>query len=128
MATINKNKGLRRLILAAGYSIKGLRSAWCQEAAFRQELILTLVLLPIALWLDFSIVERLLLIAVLILVLVVELLNSAIEAAIDRIGPEFHELSGQAKDLGSAAVLLSLLLTAVVWLSLLWSHLIGIMD
>jgi diacylglycerol kinase (ATP) len=125
MATINKNKGLRRLLLAAGYSIKGLRSAWCQEAAFRQELILTLVLLPIALWLDFSIMERLLLIAVLILVLVVELLNSAIEAAIDRVGPEFHELSGRAKDLGSAAVLLSLLLTAGVWGSLLWSHLAG---
>jgi diacylglycerol kinase (ATP) len=123
MATIKKNKGLRRLLLAAGYSIKGLRSAWCQEAAFRQELILTLVLLPIALWLDFSIVERLLLIAVLILVLVVELLNSAIEAAIDRIGPERHELSGRAKDLGSAAVFLSLLLTATVWVSLLWSRL-----
>ena len=122
---MNKNKGLRRLLLAAGYSIKGLRSAWCQEAAFRQELILTLVLIPIALWLDFSVMERLLLIAVLILVLVVELLNSAIEAAIDRIGPEFHELSGQAKDLGSGAVLLSLILTAVVWLSLLWSYLAG---
>ncbi len=123
MATMNKNKGLRRLLLAAGYSTKGLRAAWCQEAAFRQELILTLVLLPIALWLDVSVMERLLLIAVLILVLVVELLNSAIEAAIDRIGPEFHELSGRAKDLGSAAVLLSLLLTVVVWVSLLSSSL-----
>ncbi len=118
---MNKNKGLRRLLLAGGYSIKGLRSAWCQEAAFRQELILTLVLIPIALWLDFSVMERLLLIAVLILVLVVELLNSAIEAAIDRIGPERHELSGRAKDLGSAAVFLSLLLTATVWVSLLWT-------
>lgn len=120
---MNKNKGLQRLILASGYSIKGLRAAWCHEAAFRQELILTLLLIPIALWLDFSVMERLLLIAVLILVLVVELLNSAIEAVIDRIGPERHELSGRAKDLGSAAVFLSLLLAAVVWLSLLWSRL-----
>ncbi len=128
MATMNKNKGLRRVLLAAGYSIKGLRAAWCQEAAFRQELILCLVLIPIALWLDFSVMERLLLVAVLVQVLVVELLNSAIEAAIDRIGPEPHELSGQAKDLGSAAVFLSLLLAAVVWLSLLWSYLIGIID
>ena len=119
---MNKNKGLRRLLLAAGYSSKGLRAAWCQEAAFRQELILTLVLIPVALWLDFSVMERLLLIAVLMLVLVIELLNSAIEAAIDRIGPERHELSGQAKDLGSAAVFLSLLLAGVVWVSLLWSY------
>ncbi len=119
---MNKNKGLRRLLLAGGYSIKGLRAAWCQEAAFRQELILCLVLIPIALWLDFSVMERLLLIAVLILVLVVELLNSAIEAAIDRIGPELHELSGRAKDLGSAAVLLSLLLAVGVWGSLLINY------
>jgi diacylglycerol kinase (ATP) len=125
MTTMNKNKGLRRLLLAAGYSIKGLRTAWRQEAAFRQELILAMLLAPIALWLDFSVMERLLLIAVLVLVLVVELLNSAIEAAIDRIGPERHKLSGQAKDLGSAAVLLSLLLAAGVWTSLLWSHLAG---
>ena len=122
MATMNKNKGLRRVLLAAGYSIKGLRAAWCQEAAFRQELIFSLVLIPIALWLDFSVMERLLLIAVLILVLVVELLNSAIEAAIDRIGPELHELSGRAKDLGSAAVLLSLLLAVGVWGSLLINY------
>ena len=121
----SKNKGMRRVLLAAGYSARGLRAAWCNEAAFRQELILAMVLIPIAWWLDFSLLERLLLFAVLILVLVVELLNSAVEAAIDRIGPEFHELSGQAKDLGSAAVLLSLLLAAGVWGSLLWSHLAG---
>lgn len=123
MTTTNKNKGLRRLVLASGYSVKGLRVAWSHEAAFRQELLLATVLIPIALWLDFSLLERLLLIAVVVLVLVVELLNSAVEAAIDRIGPEFHQLSGQAKDLGSAAVLLCLLLTAVVWVSLLWSNL-----
>lgn len=125
MLMTSKNKGMRRLLLAAGYSARGLRAAWCNEAAFRQELILSLVLIPVALWLDFSLLERLLLFAVLILVLVVELLNSAIEAAIDRIGPEFHQLSGQAKDLGSAAVSLSLLLAAGVWGSLLWSHLAG---
>jgi len=128
MTTRHKNKGLRRLLLAAGYSIKGLRAAWCQEAAFRQELILAMLLAPIALWLDFSVMERLLLIAVLVLVLVVELLNSAIEAAIDRIGPERHELSGQAKDLGSAAVFLSLLLAAAVWGTLLWCCLAGSGD
>lgn len=115
---------MRRLILASGYSMRGLYAAWCNEAAFRQELILTILLAPIALWLDFSLLERLLLLAVLILVLVVELLNSAVEAAIDRIGPEFHVLSGRAKDLGSAAVLLCLLLAACVWVSLLWSYLI----
>jgi len=124
MATTKKTKGWRRLVLAAGYSAKGLQTAWEQEAAFRQELILTLVLIPLALLLDFSLPERLLLIAVMMLVLMIELLNSAIEAAIDRIGPEFHELSGRAKDLGSAAVLLSLLLAAGVWVSLLWSLLL----
>jgi diacylglycerol kinase (ATP) len=125
MMMTSKNKGMRRLLLATGYSARGLRAAWCNEAAFRQELIMAMVLIPVALWLDFSLLERLLLFAVLILVLVVELLNSAVEAAIDRIGPELHELSGQAKDLGSAAVLLSLLLAAGVWGSLLWSHLAG---
>lgn len=123
--TTKKNKGLRRLVLASSYSVKGLRAAWGQEAAFRQELLLAMVLIPIALWLDFPLLERLLLIAVVVLVLVVELLNSAVEAAIDRIGSEFHELSGQAKDLGSAAVMLCLLLATAVWVSLLWSRLAG---
>jgi diacylglycerol kinase (ATP) len=125
MTTMNKNKGLRRLLLAAGYSIKGLRTAWCHEAAFRQELILVALLVPVALVIDVTLFERLFMIAVLVLVLVVELLNSAIEAAIDRIGAEFHELSGQAKDLGSAAVLLSLMLAAGVWGALLWCCLAG---
>ena len=119
--TTKKPTGLRRLVLAGGYSLQGLRAAWRQEAAFRQEVVISLFLIPLALVLDFSLLERLLLIAVVILVLVVELLNSAIEAAIDRIGPERHQLSGQAKDLGSAAVFLSLLVAGVVWVSLLWT-------
>ena len=121
MVTTKKPTGLRRLVLAGGYSLQGLRAAWRQEAAFRQEVVISLLLLPLALVLDFSLLERLLLIAVMVAVLVVELLNSAIEAAIDRIGPEFHDLSGRAKDLGSAAVLLSLLLASGVWGGLLWS-------
>lgn len=85
------------------------------EAAFRQELILTIVLAPVAIWLGDSGVERALMIGVLFIVLIVELLNSAIETAIDRISTEFHSLSGMAKDLGSAAVFLSILTVPVVW-------------
>jgi diacylglycerol kinase (ATP) len=114
------NTGVKRIILAAGYSAKGLRAAFCHEAAFRQELLLLTVLIPLACWLDIAPLQRLLLIAVLLLVLIVELLNSAVEAVVDRIGSEHHELSGRAKDLGSAAVLLSLLLATATWAVLLW--------
>ncbi|PLY01569.1 MAG: diacylglycerol kinase [Desulfuromonas sp.] len=114
------NTGLKRILCAAGYSLKGLRAAWTYEAAFRQELLLALVLIPLACLLEVSPCERLLLIGVVLLVLIVELLNSAIEAVVDRVGAEFHELSGRAKDLGSAAVLLALLLTALVWGVILW--------
>ena len=104
-----------RLIRAIGYSCRGLRDALVDEAAFRQEAILALILIPVAAWLGENNVERALMIGVLFVVLIVELLNTAVETTIDRIGPEFSDLSRKAKDLGSAAVFLSLALTVVVW-------------
>ena len=98
--------------------MSGLRTAW-KEAAFRQEILLAMVLLPLAFLIGQTWVEVAMLGAVVMLVLIVEVLNSAIEAAIDRIGPEWHDLSRQAKDMGSAAVLLSLLLCAGVWIGAL---------
>ena len=114
------NTGLKRIVLAAGYSAKGLRAAFVNEAAFRQELFLALVLIPLAVWLDVEPTQRLLMIAALFVVLITELMNSAIEAIVDRIGAERHELSGRAKDIGSAAVLLALILCATIWISILW--------
>lgn len=107
--------GLRRLINATRYSLQGFAAAARHEAAFRQELLLAAVLLPLGLWLGAGGVERALLAGSVLLVLVVELLNSAVEAAVDRISAEHHELAKRAKDLGSAAVMLSLLLAAAVW-------------
>ncbi len=112
--------GMRRILHATRYSAQGFVHAWRHEAAFRQELALTAVLLPLALWLGRSMIEVLLLIGTCLLVLIVELLNSAIEATVDRVGQEQHELSGRAKDLGSAAVFLSLLLVSVTWGSVAW--------
>lgn len=107
--------GLRRVIDATFYSWGGMRYAWRNEAAFRQEAMLTAILVPVALWLGEDAVQRALLIGAYLIVIIVELLNSSIEAAIDRIGDEYHKLSGSAKDLASAAVFFSLLLTAIVW-------------
>ena len=104
-----------RLIRAVGYSCSGIRDALFDEAAFRQEAALALILTPVAVWLGENNVERALMIGALLLVLIVELLNSAVEAAVDRIGSEFSDLSRKAKDLGSAAVFLSLALVVVVW-------------
>ncbi len=112
-------KGLNRILHAGGYSIQGLRAGW-GETAFRQEAILAVALLPLALWLGQSWVETALLAGSGLLVMIVELLNTCVESAIDRIGPEWHDLSKRAKDMGSAAVLLSLLLCAGVWLGALW--------
>jgi len=117
------NTGLKRIVLAAGYSAKGLRETFIHEAAFRQEVVLALILIPLACWFDATTVERVLMIASVFLVLIVELLNSAIEAVVDRIGPEKHELSGRAKDIGSAAGLLALLLTIYIWGEVLWPKL-----
>jgi diacylglycerol kinase (ATP) len=119
MATDPGNTGIRRLIKASGYSLQGLAAAFRHETAFRQEVALTVLLLPLALWLGQSGPERALLIAVWMLVLLFELMNSAIEAVVDRIGLEQHELSGRAKDVGSAAVLIALVNAAVVWLLVL---------
>lgn len=110
-----KKTGLRRIINAAGYSFCGLRAAWRGEAAFRQEVMLVAIMLPLALFLGKNGMERALLISVCLIVLVAELLNSAIEAVVDRIGPEHHPLAGAAKDLGSAAVFVSLVLVVMVW-------------
>lgn len=119
MATDPNNTGIRRIIKAAGYSLQGLAAAFRHETAFKQEVGLTVVLLPLAMWLGQSGLEQALLIAVWILVLLFELMNSAIEAVVDRIGPEQHELSGRAKDIGSAAVMVALLNAAIVWLLVL---------
>ena len=106
--------GLHRLWHATRYSLNGLRAGW-SEKAFRQEAIAAMVLVPLAFWLGRSWAEVAILAGVAVLLMVVELLNSAVEAAIDRIGPEWHALSKRAKDLGSAAVLLTVLLCAGVW-------------
>lgn len=101
--------------MAAVYSVQGLVAAFRNEAAFRQELLLAVIAIPLACWLDVTRVERILLVMVCLIVLLTELLNSAVEAVVDRIGSEHHELSGRAKDIGSAAVLISLLLWSYVW-------------
>ena len=107
--------GLKRIVRATGFSLVGLRTAWRHESAFRQECVLALVLVPSALWLAETWTQAALLIAATGLVLVVELLNSAIEAVVDRLGDEWHELAGRAKDMGSAAVFVSLVLLAATW-------------
>ncbi|GAB4346414.1 MAG: diacylglycerol kinase [Gammaproteobacteria bacterium] len=109
------SKGFERIWRATGYSLAGLKAAFLHEAAFRQELVLCVILAPLALWWGDGGAERALLLGSLMLVLIVELLNSAVEAAIDRFGDERHELSARAKDLGSAAVMLSLINVGVVW-------------
>jgi diacylglycerol kinase (ATP) len=107
-------RGLHRIWHATGYSLQGLQAGW-QETAFRQEAIAALLMLPAALWIGQSWVETALLAGSVLLVMIVELLNTGIETAIDRIGTEWHDLSKRAKDMGSAAVLLSLVLAGGVW-------------
>ena len=114
-------RGLTRVWHAALISLNGFRAGW-REAAFREEVICAVVMLPAAFWVGRSWVEVALLISTVMLVLIVELLNSAIENAIDRIGPEWHPLSKTAKDLGSAAVLLSILLCGGAWIAALWQR------
>lgn len=115
----NPDTGIKRIMTAGGYSLKGLIAAYRHEAAFRQEAWLAMVLIPVALWLGQTWPEKALLIAPVMLLLMVELLNSAIEAVVDRIGDEYHELSGRAKDMGSAAVFLAMGLLLLTWLSVL---------
>jgi diacylglycerol kinase (ATP) len=114
--------GLSRLFDATGYSLKGLAAAWRNEAAFRQEVAVVGVLLPLSFVVARSIEQWLLLTTPLLLLLVVELLNSAVENVVDRIGHERHDLSGRAKDMGSAAVLLCLLVIAMCWLTIGWRN------
>jgi diacylglycerol kinase (ATP) len=114
--------GLDRVIRAAGYSMDGLRTAYRGESAFRQEVWAAALLLPAAFWLGGNWVEVALLAGSVLLVLIVELLNSGIEAAIDRVSYELHDLSKRAKDLASAAVMLSLLLCSGVWAAALWQR------
>ncbi|AZZ91249.1 diacylglycerol kinase [Hahella sp. KA22] len=111
--------GVKRIILATGYSINGLRAAWRNESAIRQEMVGALILVPLALFLSVTMVEKILMIGSVLLVLIVELINSAIEAVVDRIGAERHELSGRAKDMGSAAVLVALSLAMFTWIGIL---------
>jgi diacylglycerol kinase (ATP) len=111
-----KPRGMTRILRALASSLRGLQGAYREEAAFRQELALALIVIPLGLWLGHGASERVLLTAPVVLILIVELLNSAIEATVDRIGFEHHALAGLAKDIGSAAVLMSFVLLAVVWL------------
>lgn len=124
MSTHNKpgRKGFSRIVWASKYSYLGIKAAWKNEAAFRQELILMLALLPAAFWLGQTATERLLLIIPCFLVVIIELINSAIEAAIDRIGSEIHPLSAQAKDMASAAVFFALILVLLCWGLVAWQR------
>ena len=119
------NTGFRRIVNATVFSLAGLRAAWRGEAAFRQECALALVMIPLGAWLGTTAVERVLLIGSCLLVLIVELLNTAVECVVDRVGTDHHELSGRAKDLGSAAVLVSLALVLVTWALIAWPQLSG---
>jgi diacylglycerol kinase (ATP) len=119
-AGLKGKQGLSRLIAACGYSRAGFAAAWRHEAAFREEVALAAVAIPLAFYLGRSGVERALLVASIVLVLIVEMLNSALEAVVDKASPERHELAKRAKDMGSAAVLFSLINAAVVWACVLW--------
>ena len=113
--------GLSRIFHAGGYSMQGLQAGW-GETAFKQEALSAIVLVPLSFWLGRSWVETTLLAGSVLLVMIVELLNTGIETAIDRIGSEWHALSKRAKDMGSAAVLLSLLLCGGIWAAALWQR------
>lgn len=110
----------QRVVRATGYSMKGLKSAYIHEAAFRQEVWLCFFLIPFGLYLGDGSIEKILLVGSTLLVLVTELLNSAVEAVVDRIGSDYHELSGRAKDIGSAAVFMSMMIFALTWLLILF--------
>lgn len=116
---IEKRTGLRRIFYATHYSLNGLRAAFKSEAAVRQELFAMLMLIPLALWLEVSNVERILLIMSLFIVLITELLNTAVEKLCDHVSTDIHVLIGRAKDIGSAAVFVSLVLATVTWVTIL---------
>ncbi len=112
--------GFKRIKNATRYSCQGLVAAFKNEAAFREELLLASIMIPAAFYLGDGQLERMMLIASVVLVLVVELLNSAVEAVVDRVGDEYHELAGRAKDIGSAAVMVTMFLTGYIWLEVLF--------
>lgn len=113
-------KGLTRLVNALGYSRDGIGAAWRNEAAFREEMLLAAITIPLALYLGKSGVERALMVGSVVVILIVEILNSAVEAVVDKASPETSELAKRAKDMGSAAVLFSLINAAVIWACVLW--------
>jgi diacylglycerol kinase (ATP) len=115
----NEATGIKRIFSAHTFSMQGLKTCYQSEAAFRQEVWLSIILIPLAFYLRDEAIERVLLITPVFLVLIVEILNSALESVIDRISEEYHPLSGTAKDMGSAAVWLSLMLVVVIWLIIL---------
>jgi len=123
MTNVNPHKatGLRRLVNAMSYSLSGLLLSWQDEAAFRQEVILAIVLVSVAFMVPVSVTQRVLLVASVMLVLVVEMINSAIEATVDRVSLDIHPLAKRAKDMGSAAVLLALTNSILTWAMILWS-------
>jgi diacylglycerol kinase (ATP) len=122
MSDRHKPTGITRLLRAFGYSFQGFRHTWREEAAFRQEVALGLIVVPAGLYFGRSGIERAMLVSPMLLILVVEILNSAVEAVVDRSGTERHHLAGMAKDMGSAAVMLSFVLLGTVWLLILSDH------
>ncbi|UXZ53526.1 diacylglycerol kinase [Halomonas sp. 7T] len=120
-----RHTGLTHLVHSTRYSWKGLKAAFRNETAFRQEVVITAILLPLAWWIAETSISWLLLVGSLFLVLIVELLNSAVENVVDRIGTEHHELSGRAKDIGSAAVMLALMMAGLTWGLLGWQKFFG---
>lgn len=119
-ASFKGKKGLTRIWNALGYSRDGIAAAWQNEAAFREEILLAAITIPLAIYLGKTGVDRALLVGSIILILIVEILNSALEAVVDKASPEKHELAKRAKDMGSAAVLISLFNAAAVWACVLW--------
>ncbi|MGR5211881.1 diacylglycerol kinase [Vibrio rotiferianus] len=116
------NTGLKRIFKAGIYSVQGLKAAFKHEAAIRQEMALMTLAFGLLCWLDVGVTEKVIMMALVVLVFIVELLNSAIEAVVDRVGVEHHELSGRAKDIGSAAVLVMLMLAGGSWFYIIGSH------
>jgi diacylglycerol kinase (ATP) len=124
-AHLKGKRGIKRLWNATRYTMRGLAAAWRYEDAFRQEVCLAVIALPLGVWLGQNGIERALLLGSILLILIVELLNSALESIVDKASPEIHELAGRAKDMGSAAVFISLVLAALVWGLTLWEHFCG---
>ena len=114
--------GIKRIMNAFGYSCKGIQAAYKHESAFRQEVGLAIVLIPLAFWVGNNVIEWILLLSSIVFILVVEILNSAIEAVVDRTGDEIHKLSGRAKDMGSAAVFLAFVILLITWGFIAWAN------